>query len=230
MDTTIRIIALFVLSLVEEVFVVSRVQVCGGKQAMLAVMQTGRSPTMRHLSRTHRVSVAWLYEQHQRENFASSYVPSNDMAADIVTKSISQPDGWVHARKKINVFGGLLELTDHILCQRQKQHMKHDPFVSCAYVASSALPAGETPRLSAEPFVRPTAPAMEIRGRTPTSTIARAHTIIRQVLEPQQVGPQAVSVPRFSEIATPMHQLCQRYDLCPLVDLQELSRVVEASG
>ena len=31
-------------------------------QAMIRVCQTGRNPTMRHLGRTHSVSVAWLHE------------------------------------------------------------------------------------------------------------------------------------------------------------------------
>ena len=32
-------------------------------QAMIRVCQPGRNPTMRHLGRTHRVSVAWLHER-----------------------------------------------------------------------------------------------------------------------------------------------------------------------
>ena len=32
-------------------------------QAMMKVMETGRNPTMRHLGRTHRVSIAWLHER-----------------------------------------------------------------------------------------------------------------------------------------------------------------------
>ena len=62
MDTAIRIIALPLLSLVEEVCGVSRVQVGGDNQAMLTAMKTGRSPTMRRLSRI----VARLHEQYQR--------------------------------------------------------------------------------------------------------------------------------------------------------------------
>eukprot|EP00969_Alexandrium_andersonii_P204958 9057225-Alexandrium_andersonii.AAC.1 len=38
-------------------------QVHEDSQAMLAVLRAGRSPTMRYLHRTHRVSVQWLHEQ-----------------------------------------------------------------------------------------------------------------------------------------------------------------------
>ena len=236
MDMTIRTIALPLLSLVEEVFGVSQVQVCGDNQAMLIVMKTGRNPTMRHLSRTHRVSVAWLHEQYQRENFVFSYVTSSDMAADIFTKPISQPDVWSHARKKINVFGDLSELTQHVLHQRQV-HSMHDSRVSCAFVAVSDSTVGDTPRFLAESFIHPRAPAMNCgphpvvtQGRTHTSTLGRIYNIVRQVLEPQQVDPQAVTVPQFSEVASSAQQLCQKYDLYPLVDLQELTKAVVASG
>ena len=61
MDTTIRLMTLPLLPLCEEVFGINSVDMCGDNQAMLCVFKTGRSPTMRHLSRTRRVSVAWLH-------------------------------------------------------------------------------------------------------------------------------------------------------------------------
>ena len=65
---------------------------------------------MRHLSRTHRVSAAWLHEQYQRENLVFSYVKSCDLAADIFAKSTPTPDGWSHARRKVNIYNGEGEL------------------------------------------------------------------------------------------------------------------------
>jgi len=45
-------------------------------QAMIQVVKTGRNATMRHLNRTHRVSVAWLHEnlgpQKEQDSCASS--------------------------------------------------------------------------------------------------------------------------------------------------------------
>ena len=38
-------------------------------QAMLQCVRSGRNPTMRHLARTHRVSVAWMQEQYKSKNF-----------------------------------------------------------------------------------------------------------------------------------------------------------------
>ena len=114
MDTTIRLMTRPLLQLCEEVFETSSVGIFGDNPAMLCILKTGRNPTMRHLSRTHRVSVAWLHEQYQRENFVVSYVRSCDMAADIFTKSIPNPEAWRMARMKINVLSGIQELIDSI--------------------------------------------------------------------------------------------------------------------
>ena len=57
-------------------------------QAMIRVCETGRNPTMRHLGRTHGVSVAWLHEQlYIRKLCPIEYTESLDMAADIYTKA-----------------------------------------------------------------------------------------------------------------------------------------------
>ena len=180
---------------------------------------------MRHLARTPRGSVAWFREQYQRGNFVSSYVTSSDMVADIFTKSISQPDVWNHARKKINSLGDLSELLEHVLQQRQVYSM-HNPHVSCAFVAVSDSAVGDTPRPPAEQFVPPPTAAMDFgphsvvaQGRSHAITTGRIRNFIRQVLEPQQFDPQAVIGPQFLEVASPVHQLCQKYDLCPLVDV-----------
>ena len=36
-------------------------------QAMIRVCETGKNPTMRHIGRTHGVSVAWLFERFQED-------------------------------------------------------------------------------------------------------------------------------------------------------------------
>ena len=58
MDSTIRLLALPLVQIVDEVFGITKIQIMGDSQGMLCVMKSGRNPTMRHLSRSHRVSVA----------------------------------------------------------------------------------------------------------------------------------------------------------------------------
>ena len=91
MDTPRRLLALPLMLWVEEVFGATRIQIAGDNQSMLFTMKTGRAPTVRHLSRTHRVSAAWLHEQHVKENFDVDYVSTDGMAADLFTRSTHIP-------------------------------------------------------------------------------------------------------------------------------------------
>ena len=58
---------------------------------------------MRHLPRTHGVSVAWLHELHGRESFEFDSVSADAVAAGISTKSTHAPAKWLEARKLINI-------------------------------------------------------------------------------------------------------------------------------
>ena len=64
---------------------------------MIRIMETGRNPTMRHLLRTHRISVAWLHEVHQSEEVQVEYELTTHMAADIYTKAFNDPQKWTNA-------------------------------------------------------------------------------------------------------------------------------------
>jgi hypothetical protein len=55
-------------------------------QSMIAVVRTGRNPTMRHLGRVHGVSIGFWHEQFLDYNMAISYIGTAKMTADIYTK------------------------------------------------------------------------------------------------------------------------------------------------
>ena len=114
MDTSLRLLTLPVLSIVEELFPDTKVRVFGDNQSMLTVLKKGKNPTMRHVSRTHRVSIAWLHEQYHRNKFGFVYVRSEDMSADMLTKSTPSPHKWNPARRVINIFDSFDELIDQL--------------------------------------------------------------------------------------------------------------------
>jgi hypothetical protein len=118
MDTTIRLLALPLASVVDEVFGATKIQIMGDNQGMRCALRTSRNPTLRHLARTRRVSVAWLHEQHQREDFEFSYIDTDNMAADMFTTSIPNPQKWCEARKSISVFSSMEELHDAVRASR----------------------------------------------------------------------------------------------------------------
>ena len=71
---------------------------------MLRVIETGRNPTMRHLHRTHRVSVSWLHERFTgNEDLDLIYETSETMCADIYTKAFSDRLKWQAVCSLINV-------------------------------------------------------------------------------------------------------------------------------
>ena len=58
----------------------------GDNAAMVSVLKSGRNPTMRHLGRTHGVSLTWLKDAIDSGRVDLGYIETDKMAADISTK------------------------------------------------------------------------------------------------------------------------------------------------
>ncbi len=70
---------------------------------MIRVVETGKNPTMRYLSRTHRIAVSWLHEVFQQPDLSLVYEKSAQMCADIYTKAFTDPVKWKTVCWLINV-------------------------------------------------------------------------------------------------------------------------------
>ena len=79
------------------------IQVHEDNQAMIAVVRSGKNPTMRHIKRTHGVSIAWLHERFEEPFLSLHYEISTRMAADIYTKAFTDPHKWQNVCELINV-------------------------------------------------------------------------------------------------------------------------------
>jgi hypothetical protein len=55
-------------------------------EAMIQVCRTGRNPTMRHLGRTHGISISYLHQEQKTNYVKLGYINTDKMAADIFTK------------------------------------------------------------------------------------------------------------------------------------------------
>lgn len=71
--------------------------------AMICICESGKNPTMRYLSRTHGISVAWLHECFRRKELVLTHEDTKLMAADIYTKAFFDKDQWIAACWLINV-------------------------------------------------------------------------------------------------------------------------------
>ena len=71
--------------------------------SMIQALRAGRNPTMRHLGRTHRVSIGFLYEQLNTGDFELCYEVSSRMAAEIYTKAFTDAQKWAVVREVFNI-------------------------------------------------------------------------------------------------------------------------------
>ena len=64
----------------------------------------GRSPTMRHVSRTHRVALDWLFDSSNLEpKIQIRYIDTKNQLADILTKGKFTRDEWNHLLCLFNI-------------------------------------------------------------------------------------------------------------------------------
>ena len=67
---------------------------CEDNQACHTIAVSGQNPTMRHLERTHRVSVKWAHERFNTGEFDIEKVDTDVQASDIFTKAFLEVKKW----------------------------------------------------------------------------------------------------------------------------------------
>ena len=66
-------------------------------EAVIKMIIKGRSPTMRHVSRTHRVALDWLFDRINLDpRIQIKYIDTKNQLADILTKGNFTRDQWNH--------------------------------------------------------------------------------------------------------------------------------------
>ena len=66
-------------------------------EAVIKMIIKGRSPTMRHVSRAHRVALDWLFDRIYLDlQIRVKYVDTRSQLADILTKGNFTRDEWNH--------------------------------------------------------------------------------------------------------------------------------------
>ena len=66
-------------------------------EAVIKMIIKGRSPTMRHVSRTHRVALDWLFDRINLDSkIQIKYIDTKNPLADISTKGNFTRDEWNH--------------------------------------------------------------------------------------------------------------------------------------
>ena len=73
-------------------------------EAVIKMIMKGRSPTMRHVSRTHRVALDWLFDRINLDpKIQIKYIDTKNQLADILTKGNFTRDEWNHILTLFNI-------------------------------------------------------------------------------------------------------------------------------
>ena len=73
-------------------------------EAVIKMIMKGRSLTMRHVSRTHRVALDWLFDRINLDpKIQIKYIDTKNQLADILTKGNFTPDEWNHLLTLFNI-------------------------------------------------------------------------------------------------------------------------------
>ena len=73
-------------------------------EAVIKMIIKGRSPTMRHVSRTHRVALDWLFDRINPDSkIQIKYIDTKNQLADILTKENFTRDEWNHLLSLFNI-------------------------------------------------------------------------------------------------------------------------------
>ena len=73
-------------------------------EAVIKMIMKGRSPTMRHVSRTHRVALDWLFDRINLDpKIRIIYIDTKNQLADILTKENFTRDEWNHLLTWFNI-------------------------------------------------------------------------------------------------------------------------------
>ena len=63
-------------------------------EAVIKILSKGRSAKLRHVARTHRVNLDWLYDLFRQPEILARYVSTNYQIADLGTKATTKGEPW----------------------------------------------------------------------------------------------------------------------------------------
>ena len=111
----------------------SQLYIFQDNEAVIKMIITGRSPTMRHVPRTHRVALDWLFDRINLDpKVHIKYIESKNQLADILTEDSFTRDEWHNLLHLFNI------MNDSILFFPQERNLK------CQKKQESSSPGSQT--------------------------------------------------------------------------------------
>ena len=99
-------------------------------EAVIKMIIKGRSPTMRHVSRTHRVALDWLFDRINLDpKIQIKYIDTKNQLTDVLTKGSFKRDEWNHLLCLFNIsqvqFYSLLCCNGEAISTRFRRRTSH---------------------------------------------------------------------------------------------------------
>ena len=108
--------------------------------AVIKMIMKGRSPTMRHVSKTHRFALDWLFDLINLDpKIQIKYVDIKDQLADMLTKGNFTRDEWNHLIRLLNIMNSSMFSCSHFLSNRKQSVMSKRGQESMAKEASAVV-------------------------------------------------------------------------------------------
>ena len=97
-------------------------------EAVIKMIMKGRSPTMRHVSRTHRVALDWFFDLINLDpKIHIKYIDTKNQLADILTKGNFTRDEWNHLLCLFNISHFSSAVCSEVISKRtQKMQVKKE--------------------------------------------------------------------------------------------------------
>ena len=96
-------------------------------EAVIKMIIKGRSPTLRHVSRTHRVALDWLFDRINLDpRIQIKYIDTKTQLADILTKENFTRDEWNHMLSLFNISHFSSTVCSETMAKRLQQDSGED--------------------------------------------------------------------------------------------------------
>ena len=76
-------------------------------EAVIKIIKKARSMALRHLPRTHRIDLHWLFQVCSNPRICMLYVNTKQQVADLMTKALNNPQIWEHLLDIAQIRGGI---------------------------------------------------------------------------------------------------------------------------
>ena len=76
-------------------------------EAVTKIIKKAKSMALRHLPRTHRIDLHWLFEVCSNPRIRMLYVNTKQQVADLMTKALNNPQTWEHLLDIAQIRGGI---------------------------------------------------------------------------------------------------------------------------